>query len=101
MWLRPTSPALKCLSVLQGLEGTGLLQMAMRLLGTAVFAGPNGCCTEGFLCLLPLKGKQMLASSGNQQSYFAAVTYTSMQSYLLLLSGGLGTTVLPVLSGKR
>lgn len=75
--------------------------MAMRLLGRAVFAEPNGCSTEGFLCLLPLKGKQRLASSGRQQYYFAAITYTLMRSYLLLLSGGLGTIVLPVLLVKR
>lgn len=100
MWLRPTScsPAWKCLPVLRDLEGTGLLHMA---LGGAVFAGPNGCSTEGFLCLVPLKGKKMLASSGRQQYYFAAVTYTLMQSYLLSLSGGLGTIVLPALSVKR
>lgn len=95
------SPAWKCLPVLWGLEGTVLLHTAMRLLGTAVFARPNDCSMEGLLCLLHLNGKQMLASSGWQQYYFASVTYTLMRSYLLLLSGGLGTIALPVLSVKR
>lgn len=47
MWLRPPS----CSPV--------LLHMVKRLLGGAVFARANGCSTKDYLCLLPLKGKQI------------------------------------------